>query len=558
MGFLSGSSKAGTVVSPWDDRWYMPMLGMTSDAGITISPDTALLCGTVLAALRFKAQSFGICPPKVYIEREKNGRSIREEDRQHYLFKLLRRPNLWQTGFQWRTLMGLHSSMWGNAYNRIVESDRVFVGQLRPLHPSCTRVIDQAGDGRLIYEYRSPRIGVAPERLSQDQVLHFRDLSLDGFTGLVTYQLIRNIVGIALSAERHASMFMKQGARIAGIVSPKGSIAEAAQKRAERGLKRAWGGPDSEGKVVLLGQEFDYKPVSHNHRESQFIELRDHQVEEVLRALGVPGVVVGYSKNLMGYASADAFFEKGGIKHCLLPMVENFQDEIDYALIRETDPHYCKFSLDTLVRASTKDTYDMLYKASGGPIMSTNEARRIVDLNPDDSPACDEILRPKNMGTAEENAAEDDPPPPAPAAPPARPTPTSPSDEEDEQAARLARLQQFAVDAAAGVIRREIAAVKGNGRTIGAGQRYKGNASAWAQWVEKFYDEHAAVVSRELKVSAEAARVYTGHQAGELLRVGPEAAHEAVGAWEASRYPVLEAMALGEPWEPLLKENASC
>lgn len=540
MGFLSGRSmRADASWSPLDDRWY-GSLGFQSDAGIAVSAQTILNCGAVLAAVRFKAQSFGLCPPKVYIEKPGN---IREEDRGHYLFRVLRDPNAWQTGFQWRQHTAFNTIVHGNAYNEIMGGDGFFVEELRPLKPECMRIVDQKSDGSLVYEYTPHTPGVAPKRLSQSDVLHFRDLSQNGYAGIVTYQLLRNIVGIALSAEKHAAKFMAKGARIGGVLTSKATLPPTVRQEAEKSLQLAWGGPENEGKIALLGAEFDFKAVTMDHQKSQFLELRDFQVEEVLRALGVPGVVVGYSKNLMGYASADAFFEKGGIKHCLLPLVENFQDQIDKDLILKADQHYCKFSLATLLRASTKDEWELLIKASGGPIISTNEARRIIDRNPDPDPESDKIARPTNMSTG----VPDDKPGQPPVPPPAKPKPTPPDDDDAEQARRFAQL---AVNAAARVIRRQVSALQGSSG-VGAVRRYAGNAKGWGAWVAKFREEQPAVVERELGADAAAARAFVELQAVALSANGAAAAEN----WEATWYPALEAMALGEPWQELLNQE---
>lgn len=537
MGFLSGrSARADVTWSPLDERWYGALGGM-SDAGIAVDAQTILNCGAVLAAVRFKAESFGICTPKVYVEKPGN---INEEDRLHYLHKLLRRPNKGQTGFSWRMHTAFNVILHGNSYNRIVAGDRSFVQELHQLEPEYMRVVDQRSDGSLVYEYRSAKPGKAAERLSQSEVLHFRGLSQNGYTGIVTYQVLRNIVGIALSAEKHASRFLKQGARIAGVLASKTTLPEEVRKRAEDGLRAQWGGAENEGKIALLGADFEFRAVSQDHQKSQFMELRDHQVEEVLRALGVPGVVVGYSKNLMGYASAEAFFEKGGIKHCLLPMVQNFEDEIDYALLLDSDQHYCKFSLATLLRASTKDEYDTLLKAAGRPLLTGNEARRILDMNPDPDPSMDKVLLPADMTTSTDDSSQfldtrEDNAPPSPVPPPPKPPPPA-----DDGSQALAR--RFALVAAERLVRREIAAITGTKETRGAAVRFASNPDGWDAWVRSFYRAHAQLVAKTLGLSEHGATRYCDYQRDELEKGGVKVTE----TWERDRAPVLAEMALAE------------
>lgn len=535
---LSGSQASVTweerpLGGPLDPRWYEP-LGSMSRAGVMVTANTALNCGTVLAALRFLANSVAVCQSKVFVEL---GPDRRREDREHYLHRALRSPNAWQNGYRWRHQMLVWAALWGNAHNQIVPGRDAVVGELRPLHPSRVRVLDQMTDGSLLYGYRNPKTS-REEKLSQSEVLHFRGVGRDGMSGDPIYTLMQNVVGIALAAERHVASFLRKGTRLSGVLSTPNVLTQDQRDLLKETWNQAWAGTDNVGRVAVVESDLKFTPMSPDNVKAQMLELRDFQVGEILRVLGVPGVVVGHAEKTATYASAEAFFEKGGIKHCVLPWVTNLEEEIDDSLISENDPHYVKFNLDILMRANTKDRYEALYRACGGPWLSRNEVRRIEDLNPDPDPGMSEVLTPSNM-MAE---MDEEPPEPSTPTPPPQAPPPPPPDEEDEETAarRLARAEEVALEAAGRVVRREIAAIRGSNGTRGAAIRYARDPAGWQRWVEQYYRKHATHLAQTLRLPEEAARSYAERQKTALLAEGVAI----VETWEDTVSPQLAALAL--------------
>lgn len=528
---------------PLDPRWYDSDLVGGSVSGVAVTARTALNCGTVLAALRFVANSGAMCQSKVYRELPGNQK---EEDREHYLHALLRRPNTWQNGYRWRHQQLIWLGMWGNSYNRIVLSGgERWVDELRPLHPSRVRVLDQAADGTLVYGYQNPDAR-REERIGHDRMLHFRGLSLDGVQGEATYRLLRNVVGIAIAAERHVATFLRKGTRLSGVLSSPNTLTKEQKEELYDSWSKGFGGGSGVGSVAVLQRDWKFQPISPDNVKAQMLELRDFQVGEILRMLGVPGVVVGWAEKTATYASAKEFFESGGIKHCILPWIINMEEEIDSTLISSSDSHYVKFNLDVLLRSDIKTRYEAMYRATGGPWKTRNEARRMDDLNPLPDPDMDRVLTPSNMaGDFEEEppgTASAPPPPRRPSAP--EPPPDGEEEDDEEAAARMARVarraQDLALEAAGRVVRREIAAIQGRGGTRGAAVRFASDPAAWAEWLNGYYQKHARHVAETLRMPEEAAARYAEAQRRSLLAEGVAV----VETWPDVIVPQLAALAL--------------
>lgn len=522
---IAPTLRSDVTWTPLDDRWYTDDLGLGfSMDPLWIGPDTIYLCDVVLAAVRFLADAYSVCPPQVF---RRVGDNKRQPEPRHYAQRVLRNPNAWQTGFEWRSINTVWTSTWGNSYNLVVSGGVSFAQELRPVHPSRMRVVDQADDGSLLYEY-SPKRG-PKEILSQDQVLHFRGISFDGLQGAKIYTLIRNAVLIALAAQRHVLTYMRKGTRLAGLLIPKQPIDDEQRGSVGKAWNEAFGGPDSTGTVGVMPFDFEFKPMAADSQKGQVLELSNLPVESVLRSLGVPGVVVGYQGDKAStYASADAFFEKGGIKHCVLPRIVAAEQREEKLLLPDDGDLLIKHNMDALLRANTKDRFAALLQATGRPFMTGNEARAIEDLNALDDEDMDRVALPSNM-TGDQASTDPPPPEPPPGPKPKKKAPPPVDDDSTDAQAPFIR------DAAARMVRREQAAIRDRLSLL------ERDPAAFERWLASYYERHAGAVEETMHVTAAAARAYADRQRKAVLAAGGLAGVE---SWTETGIPELELVAL--------------
>ncbi len=520
-----------------DDRWYQN--GVLLDSGgvrLYLNPESMFYCGTVLAALRFLADAYAVCPPIVGRRLESGGRELLPR---HRAQRLLRNPNAWQTGFEHRHLMMIWVASWGNAYNRIVGRFDNASAELRPIHPSRVKVLGQDSEGNVLYEYR-PEHGV-PETLDASEILHYRGISFDGVEGAPMYKLIQNVVRIALLVEQHIGTQLQKGTRLSGLLSAEAPMEKEARDSAREAWNAQVGGSSNSGGTAFVPFGVKFTPVSMNNKDAQLVEMSDKSVEAILRFLGVPGMVVGYQGDKAStYASAKEFFQSGGIKHCVLPRVTAMEQREAKTLLLEAeqDDYFVKHNMDALLRADTPERFSALVQASGGPFLTENEARAIEDLNPDPDPSANRVLRPSNMTVDIAEQEKPETPAEQPRRRPSRPAPP----DEDEGNEALALGWQFALDAAARIVRREIAALKGSSGKLGLALRYASDPDGWRAAVSDYYEKHALTVADMLHITEEQARAYAGGQRDAVLADGVSA----IETWEQTVPPKLAALAYGE------------
>lgn len=505
-----------------DPRWYADLAtSIRSDAGIVATPERALGVAVVFRAISVRAHAVASIPLVIYKRLKDDGK---ERATEHPLYRTLHdQPNAWMTSFRWRHLAMVQKILYGNHYSELVPSSRGL--QLAPLPPTTTRVVDQLPDGRLLYVTRpmsrTGLSGFGPERrIVQDDILHLRGFSMDGHMGLSLPQVAKNALGLALAAERHGSMFLRKGARFAGVFSTEGRMDEDTRKENEAALARAYGGSDASGMSPLLTGGLSFSPTSADNRASQWLELRDFQVQDTLRFIGVPGVLCGYADKTSTYASAEQFF-LSFVTHTVRPDTEDFAQELNASVVTGGPEFFAEFILEGLLKGDIRTRYSSHQLAIHSGWKTRNEVRIEESYNrgPDE---LDQFVMPAGSSGVVDEGADDV------ARDQERAADQRRQDAEREQQARQrreaesravqadARWQALATRAAERLVRKEVNAIAGAGRQQGAAKRFAGDPEGWAVWLAKFYGDHAATIAADLGVPDAAATAYSTAQVARL------------------------------------------
>ena len=109
--------------------------------------------------------------------------------------------------------------------------------------------------------------------------------------------------------------------------------------------------------------------------------------------------MVGYSDKAATYASAEQMF-LAHLVHCLAPWYRRLEQSVDANLLTKKDRkdgHYACFVDAGILRGSLEVTKDFLLGLVNGGLMTPNEGRSKLDLNPDEDPASDKLRIPANI-----------------------------------------------------------------------------------------------------------------------------------------------------------------
>jgi HK97 family phage portal protein len=342
-------------------------------AGVAVTPDSAMRVPAVRAAVQAIAETAGLLPLHT-IQRGADGSKQRASE--HPVEGLLRYPNDWTTGAEFREQVTRDALLHGNAFafaNRV--GDRAT--ELIRLDPTTVTVAVANGEPTYTVGNGSDRRTIA-----RGDILHIRAPgSRDGVCGVSPIRDGREAIGLALILEQHAARLFSNGARPSGVISLKGSIGADALARAKAAWQAAHSGSQSGG-TAILPADASWEAMTFNSVDSQFLELRTFAVSEIARLFRVPPILLGdYSRATWGNAEEQG---RQFLTYCLLPWLRRWTGELGLKLfsVDERQTFSVEFVVDDLLRADIDARADAYTKLITARVLNPNEARAMENRPP--------------------------------------------------------------------------------------------------------------------------------------------------------------------------------
>lgn len=362
---------------------------------VSVTPETAMRVTAVLCAARVIAEGVAQVPLKLFMESDDaNGRSIRTPARDHDLYRLLAyQPNDWMTSFEFRETLTLHAVLAGDGFAFINRRSDGKVWELIPLAPDDVKVIVDTD--------KTPRYEVKLDastftRVNRDQILHIKGPSWNGSTGLNIISLAREAIGLSSVLEQAQADLFGQGARPSGVLSTETPLGdEAVAKMRARWTERF--GPGGEGGVALLDGNWKFSSLNMTGVDSQQLESRKYQVEEVCRALNVYPQMVMQTDKAATFASAESFFQ-AHVTYTIKPWTDRWTGSLKRDLVGwagDNEDIWPGFVLEGLMAGDPSKRAAFYTALTNLGAMSPNEVRVAENRNPRDGG--DEYLTPLNM-----------------------------------------------------------------------------------------------------------------------------------------------------------------
>lgn len=450
--------------------------GGESDSGIRIDARKAAEYPPVWYALG-KISGHMIQMPPLPMKRKDRGA---ENDMQHAAYRLLKtRSNPYQSAAQFLETLFVHALLWGNGKAAIIRRNRRLAELLLiPPTRSCTLYIE-GEKWHLVHLHEDDRLnavggtdgGVNDKEpgwysIPDSDVLHLPGLGFDGAKGLEVFEIGGNSIGLGLAAEKATSKDFANGSKPGVLVEvPKGELRD--PKDAKEWIvnfNKYHQGLDNKGRAGLLREGMKATVLPTSNEASQWIESRRFQRQEIALLFMLESILGDDSS--VSYNSLEQKM-LAYLMNSLMRWVIKIEQECDEKLLtprqKSQNTHFFKCNTAKLLRADFKTTIESLSAAITARIMSPNEAREKIDMNPYDGgdDYANPAITPGPPGSPEDGAAATDP-------------------EEINRAAIAAQMQHMI-----GVeCRRVVSAAKTN--------------SNYLQWLEKFYERWATTLGKSI------------------------------------------------------------
>lgn len=395
IGEYLGIKATPQIISSPDD--LMRIFGAEYVTGSEpVTPLRAMQLATVFTCVRVLAESMGMLPCRLY-RREGKKKVPAEEHKLHDLLYVA--PNDFMTAQEFWELLMVCLCLRGNFYAYKIYALGQVV-ELLPIDPST--VTPKLKEDWTVEYHVSFKDGVRV--LTQDEIWHVRLFTLDGLNGLNPVAYARKCFSLGLDLEAHASNLFKNGAVTSGVLETDEELTDGAFNRLKTEFTENHTGLTNVYKPMILEKGLKWKPTALNLEDSQFLETRNFQKNEICGLYRVPPHLAAMMEKMT--LNNIEHMGMSFVNYSLVPYMTRIESRIKVGLIQpdERKKYYAKFNAGALLRGDLKSRYESYGKGIQWGFLSPNDVRELEDMDPRDGG--DVYLTPMNMTTDPEEGKD--------------------------------------------------------------------------------------------------------------------------------------------------------
>ena len=280
--------------------------GLTGAGYDKLSAEGYAQCVVAFACINMKAAAVASVDLQLY-KRGKKGKLDKVE--QSDLLKLLENPNPAQSGREFMRHLTSYQQLCGNAYVFGNGLDPAKRGgkppkELQLLNPGKVKIVPGTGLFPKQYEYRPNQNAVTEFPVDQlsgrSAVLHLKSFNpLNPWYGMSPLEAAALGVDIHNDGQRWNKRLIENGARPSGALvvqggeGQTGALSDEQYIRVKQMIDEQFSGPDNAGRPMLLEGGLDWKEMSLNPKDMEFLEGKNSAARDIALAYGVPPQLLG-------------------------------------------------------------------------------------------------------------------------------------------------------------------------------------------------------------------------------------------------------------------------
>jgi HK97 family phage portal protein len=380
---MDGSS---TLASPSADL-VQALLGFPAAAGKPVTRVTATRVAAFLSGVKMLANDTAKMPLILRETLVVKGHQRTQPAIEDPLYPILKDcPNDWQTSYQLRWFLVSQLVMQGNCYCQKITDQAGDIIGLNPLDAwnMAPHWNHDTNPPTLTFRH-TDGLGKVREFKPSD-LWHVTNTNIEGngVVGASVIALAKEALSVLMAAEETAGRNFANGLGMGGFISfpAETDVDEKQAQKVVDDLKKNFSGSQNAGKFSALPGGGTWQKMTFNAQESQLLESRKWNEQEVVRLLGGAPLLVklGLSEKENTYASSSAFLDEY-FNTSLLPLTTAIEQSITRDLIKKADRGrlYAKHSADIILRGSPKERAETNKTLIESTQMTPNEARILED-----------------------------------------------------------------------------------------------------------------------------------------------------------------------------------
>ena len=330
---------------------------------------SAMNISAVYRAVEIISDSLAILPIKINIRNKTHKETIEEHSAKFALeHGSLSRYNLIKLLVQSVLLRG-------NGFAYISRSNEGVITEIRYLDSNDVQINYNKITGELYYTSSI----ISSKKIEPCNMIHLVKNSYDGVNGMSVISYASRTIKISNNTENSAHSFFNNGCNLAGILTVQGQLSQDQRTQIRNSWNQAYTNGGS-GLAILQGN-MDYKPVQVNASDSQLLESRMFNVQDIARFFGISPVLLGDLSN-SSYNTIEAT-QNQFLLHTLQPYITMIEEELTRKLFKPSENNL-EINLDETAILKTDKTAEASYYGSllDKGILCINEVRSMLGLSP--------------------------------------------------------------------------------------------------------------------------------------------------------------------------------
>lgn len=329
-----------------------------------------------------RAGLLAFLPLKVYRHDELN----RPEAPDDPYARLLARPNVRQSrNAFWRDVQATYD-IYGESFIGKLRDEGGRPEQLVILHPTSMHECEER-DGTLTWEFDNGRVRVT--NIRESDLIHLRTYNPDSYTrGLSKLESLRSTLENEDAALRAQSAFWRNGARPGVALTHPGTLSQKAGERLKMRWDEVAAGADKTGTTVVLEEGMKPEVLSLSAEESQYIEARKLNREEVVAGYDMPPPAV----HILDHATYSNVTQqlRSVYRDTMAPITVALESDLETQLRASVRPGasgpdfsedvYAEFLLDGVLRGDFEQRADAYQAAINSGWTTPAEVRKLENL----------------------------------------------------------------------------------------------------------------------------------------------------------------------------------
>lgn len=335
---------------------------------------SAMRISAVYSCVKVLAESIATMPVNLYSV-SKTGTNERLYNKQDRLVSIA--PSEGQTAAEMWSYVATCLALHGNAYLYMTRTAGGRVVELLPVSPSCVSInIDgnQISYTVTIGEAANQRV----LRLTNNELLHFKGLTLDGYTGISPISYNHALIAGEKASVDYGNRIISEGATPHGVLETEGVLSDEAFENLRDSWKGAHGGDNNGNRVALLESGVTYKPISLSPVQIGLLDGRKYSRTEIAGIYRVPPHMIGEMSQATYSNIADQ--SKSFYRYTLAPWLTAIEQRLNHSLAGPGQLY--RFDVDGLLRPSLQDEATSYKSLIETGILSPNEVRERMGLGP--------------------------------------------------------------------------------------------------------------------------------------------------------------------------------